>query len=81
MIIFLNEAVIASKTVRQTTASLNSTEAGVKAIASGVEVVHSLTGLWNEFLHQRHGGVRVLDDSAAAIAQVNHGMESQKCAS
>ena len=47
----------------------------------GVEMVRSLTGLWGEFMHQRHGSVRVLDDSVAAIAQVKHGMDSQECAS
>ena len=43
----------------------------------GVEVLRSLTGLWGEFMYKRYGIVRVLDDSAAAIAQVKHGMDSQ----
>ena len=47
----------------------------------GVEMVTSLTSLWGEFMHQRHGGVRVLDDSAAAVAQFRHGMDSKKFAS
>ena len=81
VMIFLNGAAIAWKTRRQTTISLNSTKAGVKAIAPGVGVVRSLTGLWSEFMHQRHGSVRVLDDSAEAIAKVKHGTDSQKCAS
>ena len=81
VMIFLNGAAIAWKTRRQTMVSLNSTEAEVKAMIPGVEVVRSLTGLWGEFMHQRHGSVRVPDDSAAAIAQVKHGMDSQKCAS
>ena len=79
--IFLNGAAIAWKTRRHTAVSLNSTEAALKAMVPGVEVVRSLTGLWGGFMHQRNGSVRVLDDSAAAIAQVKHGMDSQKCAS
>ena len=57
--------------------SLKTTEAEVKAMAPGVEVVRSLTGFWGEFMHHRHGSLRVLGDSAAAIAQVRHGMDSE----
>ena len=42
-------------------------------------MARSLTGLWGEFMHQRHGSVRVLDNSAAAVAQVKQGMDCQKC--
>ena len=47
----------------------------------GVEVARFLTGFFGEFMHQRHGNSRVLDDSAAAIAQVRHDMDTRKCAS
>ena len=79
--VFLNGAAIAWKTRRQTTVSLNSTEAEVKAMVPGIELVRALTGLWGEFMHADHGCVRVLDDSRPAISQVLHGMDSQKCAS
>ena len=77
----LNGAAIAWKTRQQTTVSLNSTEAEVKAMVPEVEVVRSLTGLWGELVHQRHGGVRVLEECASAIAQDRHGIDSRKCAS
>ena len=70
VMVFLNEAAIAWKTRRQTAVSHNSTEAEVKAMVPGVEVVRSLAGLWSEFMQQRHGCVKALDDSAAVIAQV-----------
>ena len=47
----------------------------------GVEVVRSLAGLWSEFMQQRHVCVRALGASAAAIAQVQNVLNSQKCAS
>jgi len=61
--VLLNGAAISWKTRRQTTVSLTSTEAEVKAMVPGVEMIKSLTGLWAEFMYQPHGCVRVLDDS------------------
>ena len=75
MAVFLNGAAIAWKSKRHTSVGLNTTEAEVKAVAPGVEVVRSLTGLWGEFMRQRHGSARVLDDYSAAIAQVKRGMD------
>jgi len=79
--VLLNGAAISWKTRRQTTVSLTSTEAEVKAMVPGVEMIKSLTGLWAEFMHQPHGCVRVLDDSKPAISQIQHGMDSRKVAS
>ena len=79
--VLLNGAAISWKTRRQTTVSLTSTEAEVKAMVPGVEMIKSLTGLWAEFMHQPHGCVRVLDDSKPAISQLQHGMDSRKVAS
>ena len=76
VLVFSNGAAVVWKTRRRTAVSLNSTEPVVKAMAPGVEVFCSLTGLWDEFIHQRHGSVRVLDNSAVAIAQFKHGMDS-----
>ena len=79
--VLLNGAAISWKTRRQATVSLTSTEAEVKAMVPGVEMIKSLTGLWAEFMHQPHGCVRVLDDSKPAISQLQHGMDSRKVAS
>jgi hypothetical protein len=79
--VFLNGAAVAWLTRKQTTVSLNSTEAEVKAMCPGIEMVRSLTGLWGEFMHQQHGCVRVLVDSQGAISQVVDGMDTKKCAS
>ena len=79
--VLLNGAAIAWKTRKQTTVSLNSTEAEIKAMVPGVEMVRSLTGLWEEVMQQRPGCMRVLVDSKPAISQVVHGMDSQKSAS
>jgi len=79
--VLLNGAAISWKTRRQTTVSLTSTEAEVKAMVPGVEMIKSLTGLWAEFMHQPHGCVRVLDDSKPALSQIQHGMDSRKVAS
>ena len=78
---FLNGAAIAWKARRQTTVSLDSTEAEVKAMVPGVQMVRALTGIWGEFMRQQHGCVRVLDDSQGGISQVVNGMDTKKCAS
>ena len=53
--VMLNGAAIAWKTRRQTTVSINSTEAEVKAMEPGVQMVRWLTDLWGEFMRQPHG--------------------------
>jgi hypothetical protein len=77
----MNGAAIAWKVRRQTTVSLNTTEAEVKAMSPGVEMLRSLTDMWAEFMMAPHGRVRLLVDSQGAKAQVEHGMDSKKCAS
>jgi hypothetical protein len=79
--VFLNGAPIAWKVRRQTTVSLNSTEAKVKASCPGVEMVRSVTDLWGEIMHAKHGCVRTMMDSQGAEANINHGMDTKKCAS
>ena len=81
VVVFLNGAAIAWKTRRQTTVSLDSTEAEVKAMVPGVQMLRALTGIWCEFMRQQHGCVRVLDDSQGGIFQVVNGMDTKKCAS
>ena len=77
----LNGAAIAWKTQRQTTVSLTSTEAEVKAMEPGVQMVRWLTDLWGEFMRKPHGCVRVMDDSQGGVSQAAHGMDNAKCAS
>jgi len=79
--VLMNGAAIAWKVRRQTTVSQNTTEAEVKAMCPGVEMIRGLTDLWSEFTSETHGRVRTMVDSQAAQAQVDHGMESKKCAS
>ena len=79
--VLLNGAAILWKTRRQTTVSITSTEAEVKAMEPGVQSLRWLTGLVGEFLRTKHGSVRVLDDSSGGISQVVSGMDSAKCAS
>ena len=79
--VMLNGAAIAWKTRRLTTVSINSTEAEVKAMEPGVQMVRWLTDLWAEFMRQPHGCVRVMDDSQGGVSQVVHGMDNAKCAS
>ena len=79
--VLLNGAAILWKTRRQTTVSMTSTEAEVKAMEPGVQSLRWLTGLVGEFLRTKHGSVRVLDDSSGGISQVVSGMDSAKCAS
>jgi hypothetical protein len=78
--VLMNGAAIAWKVRRQTTVSMNTTEAEVKAMCPGVEMVRSLTDMWAEFTMTKHGRVRALVDSQGAKAQVDHGMDSKKCA-
>ena len=77
----MNGAAIAWKVRRQTTVSLHTTEAEVKAMCPGVEMIRSLTDIWAEFTTSPHGRVRVLVDSQGGKATVDHGMDSKKCAS
>ena len=79
--VLMNGAAIAWKVRRQTTVSLHTTEAEVKAMCPGVEMVRSLTDLWSEFMLAPHGRVRVMVDSQGAEAVVDHGMDGKKCAS
>jgi hypothetical protein len=79
--VMMNGAAIAWKARRQTTVSQNTTEAEVKAMCPGVEMVRSLTDMWAEFTTSTHGRVRMMVDSQGAKAQVDHGMDSKKCAS
>jgi hypothetical protein len=76
----MNGTAIAWKVRRQTTVSLNTTEAEVKAMCPGVEMTRSLTDMWAEFMTSPHGRVRAMVDSQGAKAQVDHGMDSKKCA-
>ena len=77
----LNGAAIARKTRRQTAVGLNSTEAEVKAMISGISLARAPTGLWGEFMHVTHGCIRVLGACRLAISQVLCGMALQTCAS
>ena len=47
----------------------------------GVEMVRSLADMWAEFMTSPHERVRVLVDTQSGKAQVDHGMDSKKCAS
>ena len=79
--VMLNGAAVAWKTRKQTTVSLTSTEAEVKAMSPGIEMLRSLTDLWGELHHQVHGSVRTMVDSQGGKAQVDHGMDTKRCAS
>jgi len=79
--IIFNGAAISWKVRRQTTVSLNTTEAEVKAISMGVEMVKSLHQLVSEFMGVEHAGVRAMVDSQAAEMQIADGLDTKKCAS
>ena len=81
MAILFNGAAISWKVRRQTTVSLNTTEAEVKAISMGVEMVKSLHQLVSEFMGVEHAGVRAMVDSQAAEMQIVDGLDTKKCAS
>ena len=66
---------------KQTTVSLTFTEAEVKASCPGIEMLRSLTDLWGELHHQTHGSVRTIVDSQGRKAQIEHGMDTKRCAS
>jgi hypothetical protein len=80
-IVFLNGAPVAWEVLRQTTVSLNSIEAEVKASCPGVEMIRTLTGLWGETMHMEHCSVRAMMDSQGAEAHITHGMDTKKCTS
>jgi hypothetical protein len=79
--ILFNGAAISWKVRRQTTVSLNTTEAEVKAISMGVEMVKSLHQLVSEFMGVEHACVRAMVDSQAAEMQIVDGLDTKKCAS
>ena len=79
--VMLNGAAVAWKTRKQTTLSLTSTEAEVKAMSPGIEMLRPLTGLWGELHHQAHGSARTIVDSQGGKAQIEHGMDTKRCAS
>ena len=63
------------------TVSLTSTEAEVKAMSPGIEMLRSLTDLRGELHHQTHGRVRTMVDSQGGKTQIEHGMDTKRCAS
>ena len=79
--ILFNGAAISWKVRRQTTVSLNTTEAEVKAINMGVEMVKSLHQLVSDFMGVEHACVRAMVDSQAAEMQIVDGLDTKKCAS
>ena len=79
--VMLNGAAVAWKTRKQTTVSLTSTEAEVKAMSPGIEMVRSLVDLWGELHHQPHGSVRTLVDSQGGKAHAETGKDTKRCAS
>jgi hypothetical protein len=79
--ILFNGAAISWKVRRQTTVSLNTTEAEVKAISMGVEMVRSLHQLVSEIMGVEHLSVRSMVDSQAAEMQIVDGLDTKKCAS
>ena len=79
--VLFNGAAISWKVRRQTTVSLNTTEAEVKAISMGVEMVKSLHQLVSEFMGVEHASVRAMVDSQAAEMQIVDGLDTKKCAS
>lgn len=80
-VVFLNGGPIAWKVRRQTTSSLVSAEAEVKACALGIEMILALRDLLGELVGAEHGAVRVLVDNQAAIAQMSRGIDGSVCAS
>ena len=78
--VFMNGAAIAWKIRRQTTVSLVSAEAEVKACTMGVEMILALRDLHGEFVRAEHGAIRVLVDNKAAIAQMSRGVDGAVCA-
>jgi hypothetical protein len=74
-------AAIAWKSRRQTTISLTTAEAEVKACSVVVEMIRSLTDLHGEFTHSQHAAVRTMIDSVGAESQVTRGLDNKVCAS
>ena len=79
--IIMNGAAIAWKSRRQTTISLTTAEAEVKACSVVVEMIRSLTDLHGEFTHSQHAAVRTMIDSVGAESQVTRGLDNKACAS
>ena len=79
--ILMNGAAIAWKTRRQTTISLTTAEAEVKACSVVVEMIRSLTDLHGEFTHSQHATVRTMIDSVGAESQITRGLDNKACAS
>ena len=81
MSILLNGGAIYHSSRRQSTVSLNSGEAEVKAAALLAELLSSVVPLWSELLGSSPPPIRCLIDNKAAKKQLESGVESSASAS
>ena len=74
--VIMNGAVVHHVSRRQSTVSMTSTEAEVKAAAMAAEVIASVVPLWSEIAGAMHPPVRVCIDNKGAKKQCESGTDT-----
>lgn len=78
--LLMNGAAIMHVARRQTTISMQSTEAEVKAIALAAEILQGVMPIWNEVMEVKHPPVRLMVDNKGAKRQVEAGADNTSSA-